>query len=157
MAKAVVPAIVTNYLGDALTPYQDPTQGANLTASPINNLANQFYYLDGTIYYADKATVNQTDLQVFWLTTGVAGLQWPTLLDDHQLVWPSDSTQYSYYLRPATANVVQAALTAVQLDSLESPSLDYYGSAGSTTRVPLGGGCLLYHAGQQPSRPARLM
>ncbi|HWD19908.1 MAG TPA: Ig domain-containing protein [Verrucomicrobiae bacterium] len=123
--QAPIPAIITNYLGNFLTPYQDPGQGANLIPSPINNLGKQFYYFDGVNYYADQATANVTDLQLYWLTTGVAGLQWPYVFDDCALVWPNDPAQYSFYLRPNAASKAQAALTAVQLDQGEDPSIDY--------------------------------
>ncbi|HZM04168.1 MAG TPA: hypothetical protein VFC44_14245 [Candidatus Saccharimonadales bacterium] len=122
---APIPAIVTNYLGDLLTPYQDPGQGANLTPSPINTLGQQFYYFDGVNYWADQATVNLTDLQIYWLNTGVAGLQWPYAFNDCVLPWPSNPSQYSFYLRPVAASQAQAALTAIQLDQGEDPSIDY--------------------------------
>lgn len=123
--QAPIPSTVTNYLGDLLTPYQDPSEGANLTPSPINSLGKQFYYFDGVNYWADQATVNLTDLQLYWLITGVAGLQWPYVFNDCVLAWPSDPSQYSYYLRPVAATQAQAALTAVQLDQGEDPSIDY--------------------------------
>ena len=126
VAKAPSPSYVTNYLGMPLTAYQDPTLGTELTLAPIPNVGSQFYYNYGTTYYADRATTNVTDLQMYWLDTGVAGLQWPFLFNRYALVWPSDPAQYGYYLRPAVTNPAQAALTAVQLDPFETPSLDYY-------------------------------
>jgi hypothetical protein len=123
--QAPIPLIVTNYLGNLLTPYQDPSLGANLVPSPVNSQSSRFYYYDGVNYYADQATVNLTDLQLYWLDTGVAGLQWPYVFDDCVLAWPGDPSQYSYYLRPVVTNQPQAALTAVQLDSGEDPSIDY--------------------------------
>ena len=126
VSKAPIPSYVTNYLGMPLTAYQDPTLGTELTLATIPNVGSQFYYNYGTTYYADRATTNVTDLQIYWLDTGVAGLQWPYLFNRYALVWPSDPAQYSFYLRPAVTNQAQAALTAVQLDSLEAPSLDYY-------------------------------
>ncbi len=120
-----IPAVVTNNLGNLLTPYQDPTEGAGLTASPINKLGSQFYYFDGANYWADEATVNLTDLEIYWLITGVSGLQWPYVFNDCVLTWPADPSQYSFYLRPVTASQAQAELTAVQLDQAEDPSIDY--------------------------------
>lgn len=117
---------LTNYLGDVLTPYQDPSQGGSLAPSPINNdLGTEYYFQNGSTYYADKATTAPNELQMYWLTSGVAGLQWPYLFDDYTLVWPSDPSQYSFYLRPVTTNAAEAALTAVQLDAAEAPSIDY--------------------------------
>jgi len=127
VAQVPSPNYVTNYLGNELTAFQDPTLGANLTAAPIPNLGTKFYYnFEGTTYYADQATTNVTDLQMYWTDTGVAGLQWPFVFDRYALVWPSDPAAYSHYLRPPVTTQAQAAATAVQLDSLETPSLDYF-------------------------------
>ncbi len=126
VAQVPIPNIVTNYLGTQLTPYQDPTLGAGLNIAPIPNLGSQYYYaFKGTTYYADQATSNLTDLQMYWVDTGVAGLQWPYLFNRYALVWPNDPALYSHYLRPPAATKTQAAQTAVQLDPLETPSLDY--------------------------------
>ncbi|MGA2245700.1 MAG: hypothetical protein ABSH48_11930 [Verrucomicrobiota bacterium] len=127
VAQVPTPSYVTNYLGTELTAYQDPTLGAGLTIAPIPSVGTQFYYdFEGTIYYADQATTNLTDLQMYWTDTGVAGLQWPYLFNRYSLVWPSDPALYSHYLRPPAATQAQAAQTAVQLDPLETPSLDYF-------------------------------
>ena len=127
VAQVPTPSYVTNYLGNQLTAYQDPTLGAGLTAAPIPNVGTKFYYnFDETTYYADEATTNVTDLQMYWTDTGVAGLQWPYLFNRYALVWPSDPALYSHYLRPPAATQAQAEQTAVQLDPLETPSLDYY-------------------------------
>lgn len=126
VAQTPVPNVVTNYLGTQLTAYQDPTLGAGLTIAPIPNLGSKYYYnFQGTTYFADQATAELTDLQMYWLDTGVAGLQWPFLFDRYALVWPSDPALYSHYLRPPAATQAQAAQTAVQLDPIETPSLDY--------------------------------
>ena len=75
--------------------------------------------------YGDKLTTGQDELQVYWLQTGVAGLQWPYLFDDYALVWPSDPARYSFYLRPPAASATEASLTAVQLAVGEAPTIDY--------------------------------
>ena len=127
VAQVPTPSYVTNYLGTQLTAYQDPTLGAGLTIAPIPNLGSQFYYaFEGTRYYADQATTNVTDLQMYWTDSGVAGLQWPYLFDRYSLVWPADPAMYSQYLRPLVATPEQASLTAVSLDPLETPNLDYF-------------------------------
>ncbi len=126
VAQVPTPNVVTNYLGTQLTPYQDPTLGAGLGIAPIPNLGTEYYYdFKGTTYYADQATSNLTDLQMYWTDTGVAGLQWPYVFNRYALVWPGDPALYSNYLRPPAATKVQAAQTAIQLDPLETPSLDY--------------------------------
>jgi len=126
VSQVPIPNVVTNYLGTQLTPYQDPTLGAGLTIAPIPNLGSQYYYaFKGQTYYADQATSNLTDLQMYWVDNGVAGLQWPYLFNRYALVWPNDPALYSHYLRPPAATKTQAAQTAIQLDPLETPSLDY--------------------------------
>lgn len=124
VAQTPTVSYVTNLLGTPLTPYNDPTQGAGLTPAPLRNLGTQYYYQNGSTYYADEATTNQTSLQIYWLQTGVAGLQWPFLFNSQNLVWPADPSQYSFYLRPLVTEA-QAAQTAVQLDASEEPSLDF--------------------------------
>ncbi|SPE59672.1 hypothetical protein SBV1_340039 [Verrucomicrobia bacterium] len=117
---------LTNELGDVLTPYQDTSLGGDLTPSLVNNnLTTQYYFKNGSTYYADQVTTAPNELILYWLDTGVAGLQWPYLYDDYTLVWPSDPAQYSFYLRPVATNKLQAALTAVQLDPAEGPNIDY--------------------------------
>jgi len=128
--QSPTPANVTINLGEELTPFQDGWEGESVAPYPIeNDLGDQYYYdLDttsGQTLYADQLTTEANDLQVYWLTTGVGGLQWPDLFVNYSLVWPSDPAQYSHYLRPLVPTQAAAALTAVQLDGTESPSLDY--------------------------------
>jgi len=124
------PANVTINLGYNMTPYQDGFEGNNLTPYPINNNLGTQYYYDQTVggtnaYWADKLTTDANDMQMYWLTTSIGGLQWPDLFVDYNLVWPSDPALYSHYVRPLVATPTEAANTGVQLDGAESPSLDY--------------------------------
>jgi len=128
--KSPTPASVTANLGDQLTPFQDGFEGESVAPYPIqNDLGNQYYYSllssAGQTLYADRLTTQPNDLQVYWLTTGVGGLQWPDLFVNYSLVWPADPAQYSHYLRPPVATQQQAAQTEVQLDGTETPSIDY--------------------------------
>ena len=133
VSKAAIAATVTANLGDMLTPYQDGWEGTSLVPSPLQNssgVASSSYYYslntgNGPTLYADVLTTGPTDLQVYWLDTGVAGLQWPDHLVSYNQVWPSDPALYSPYLRPLVATPEAAALTAVALDATESPSIDY--------------------------------
>jgi hypothetical protein len=130
VAQTAAPADVTINLGEGLTPFQDGWEGGRPAPSPVgNNLANPYYYSQsaagGRVLYADAVTTSQNDLQVYWLYTGVGGLQWPNRLVSYTLAWPGDPSQYSHYLRPLAASQAQAALTAVQLDPNEAPNIDY--------------------------------
>ena len=124
---------VTNYLGEPLTAYAGGAGGAGLYPAPVDSLnESSFFYQQEPLgstaptLYADHATVNLNDFQVYWLITGVAGLQWPYLFDRYHLVWPSDPARYSFYLRPPAASAAEAQLTGVQLPPSEAPTLDYF-------------------------------
>ena len=127
-SAAAVP--VTINLGEQLTPYQDGWEGASPAPSAIKNtIGTQFYYeldtANGTLLYADKYTPDANDCQVYWLTTGTAGLQWPDRFVNYSLAWPADYSLYSHYLRTQVSSQAAAAQTAIQLDASEAPSLDY--------------------------------
>jgi len=131
VAQSPSAAYVTNYLGDQITPYPDGFEGQTLTSYPLNNtLGTQYYYKqfanNTQTLYADVQTTGQNQLQIYWLAAGVQGLLWPDWFASYSLAWPSDAAQYSQYVRPVVANQAQAAQTAVQLDSTEAPSLDYW-------------------------------
>jgi len=129
--KEPSPVDVTNYLGERLTAYQEGSDDSALYPSPLSSGSTSFYYEQNPqgstrpTYYADAATVNLNDFEMYWLDTGVAGLQWPYLFDRYHLVWPSDPSQYTYYLRPQVATAAEAALTSVQLPAAETPTIDY--------------------------------
>lgn len=130
VSEAPSAANVTINLGNQMTPYGDGFEGTSVTPYPIQNtLGSQYYYsqvgANGTTLYADQLTTNQNQMQVYWLTAGVQGLLWPNLFVDYSLVWPADPAQYSHYVRPLVATQAQAAQTAVVLDGVEAPSLDY--------------------------------
>ena len=130
VSEAPSAANVAINLGSQITPYADGFEGTSVTPYPIKNtLGSQYYYSETanntTTLYADQLTTGVNQMQVYWLTAGVQGLQWPDLFVDYNLVWPSDPALYSHYLRPLVATEAQAAQTAVQLDGVESPSLDY--------------------------------
>ena len=128
--QAPTPVDVTNDLGEPLTAYQDSTNNSGLYPAPIENETSFFYQQEplgstAPTLYADRATVNLNDFQVYWLITGVAGLQWPFLFDRYHLVWPADPAMYSFYLRPPAASAAEAQLTGVQLPLSEAPNIDY--------------------------------
>lgn len=128
--QSPLPANITVNLGDQLTPFQDGWEGTSPAPSAIGNpTGQQFYYQlitpNGSQLYADRFTPDPNDMQVYWLNTGVAGLQWPDRFVTYAQVWPSDPALYSHYLRSTAATPAEAALTAVTLDAAEAPSLDY--------------------------------
>ena len=126
-----LPTDVTVDLGERIPAYQDGRDDSALFPSPVQGTSSQFYYqqtsADGqhVTLYATFQTANLNDFQVHWLTTGVAGLQWPYLFDRYHEVWPTDPAQYVDYLRPLVTTQDEAKQTAVQLPSTEAPQIDY--------------------------------
>ena len=132
VSQAPSPAAVTIELGERVGAYPDGADDSTLSPWPIqNNLGVQYYYRRSQIsgelvtLYADRETQNLNDLQVHWLISGVAGLQWPYRFVRYSLVWPGDPVKYSHYLRPLVATDAEAQQTAVPLDGTEAPTLDY--------------------------------
>lgn len=130
--KQATPDDVTVNLGDRVPAYPTRQDDSALYPSPVNTLsAGTFYYQQniansGQInLYATQETKNLNDFQVYWLQTGVAGLQWPFLFVRYAEVWPNDVRSYSHYLRPVVATDAQAQLTAVQLPTQNAPFIQY--------------------------------
>lgn len=156
VAMSATPVNVAIPLGNQLTPFSDGFQGQSLTPSPLAGTGPSYTYLSGSVdnlvYYADRFTPDQNDLLVYWLTTGVGGLQWPQQLVNYYLYWPSDPAQYSWYLRPNVATSVQAALTAIPLNQAEGPVIDYQDPLDTTRGFITGNTC--YYSWLTPAQPA---
>ena len=75
--------------------------------------------------YASRVTQNPNDCLVHWLETGVQEILWPKLLGRHQLVWPSDESRYSHYIRPVVNTEDEAAATAVPLSPQNVPVIAF--------------------------------
>jgi hypothetical protein len=75
--------------------------------------------------YATRETQNLNDYLVHWLEEGVAGLRWPKTFGRYQLVWPTDVSHYSHFVRPAVATQEEATKTAVQLSTANAPTIEY--------------------------------
>ena len=129
VSMSATPVNVSIPLGNQITPFNDGFEGQSLIPSPLPSTGQSYTYMSGSVdnvlYYADRYTPDQNDLLVYWLRTGVGGLQWPQQLNNYYLYWPSDPAQYSWYLRPNVATSVQAAQTAIPLNQGEGPSIDY--------------------------------
>jgi hypothetical protein len=130
--EQATPEDVTVNLGERVPAYQDGRDDSALYPSPIATVSGQsFYYQqdtansDQTTLYATQETKNLNDFQVYWLQTGVAGLQWPFIFVRYHEVWPSDVGSYSHYLRPLVATDAEAQLTAVPLPTQNTPFIQY--------------------------------
>jgi hypothetical protein len=126
-----IPADVRVELGERIVP---PLDGdlAQLDPEPILQVGFQpFAYQDisasggKTIYYATRETLNLNDYLVHWMETGVAGIRWPRYYGRYELRWPTDVSKYSLYVRPEVANDKEAEATAVELNPILVPILEY--------------------------------
>ncbi|MEI6342190.1 MAG: hypothetical protein WCR07_09540 [Verrucomicrobiota bacterium] len=89
---------------------------------------NHVHYAPGSTVpqlYAARATTNPNDCLVHWLETGVQGILWPKVLGRHHLVWPSDESRYSHYVRPVVETEEEAQATAVPLSPQNAPVIVY--------------------------------
>ena len=132
-----VPVDINVELGTRIPAYQDRRDDSQLTVAPAQSqIQSQFYYSqtspNGTVtLWATHETFNTNDFQHFWLTTGVAGIQWPYLFDRYHESWPTDLSEFVNYVRTEVTNQDEAALTAVQLPASEAPSIAYQDNAGT--------------------------
>ncbi len=55
----------------------------------------------------------------------MAGIQWPRYYGRYELDWPTDVSKYSLYVRPEVASDKEAEATAVVLDPMMIPTLEY--------------------------------
>jgi hypothetical protein len=126
-----VPLDVNVELGTRIPAYEDRRDDSQLTVVPPQSQTTTFYYeqpiagANQFTLYATHETFNVNDFTTYWLVTGVAGLQWPYLYDRYHEYWPSDLGEYVNYVRTVVTNQAEAALTAVQLPTAESPSIAY--------------------------------
>ena len=78
------------------------------------NLGEQFtmqFDLSGVAaYYATRATVSASDVQVFWREPGLAQIQWPRFLNRYHQYWPDDLSDYSMNVRPTDPSLVSGTL-----------------------------------------------
>jgi len=130
--KQPSPEDVTTELGDLLLPPASLAPKAPLIPSPLSVLPTRNYARRHNVagsdvinFYAITETINVNDYQVFWLETGVAGLNWPAGLGRYRLIWPTDIGRYSHYVRPQAATETEAMATSVPLSTQNLPTIEY--------------------------------
>ena len=132
-------------LGERLWPYGVPRNlgtnvfdfadasagGAELIPDPIQKVGDRFIEVNtpstaqAKELYAVRETKNQNDALVYWMEEGVEGLQWPRVFARYTMIWPTDITDYSHYLRPTVASAAEAKTTGVLMDAANAPLLIY--------------------------------
>ncbi|MFO1499279.1 MAG: hypothetical protein U1G07_12935 [Verrucomicrobiota bacterium] len=131
VSKMAIPADVSIELGERIVP---PEGGSveDLTPQPLQQGITGGFAFQHRVagaakaeLYAIKETFNLNDYLVHWLEEGVAGLSWPKLFGRYRLVWPSDVSRYSHYVRPPAATEAEAAATAVALGAINAPNIEY--------------------------------
>ena len=105
--------------------------GADLIPDVLPKLGDRFIEVNtpssgqAQELYAIRETKNQNDALVYWMEEGVEGLLWPRVLSRYTMIWPTDVTDYSHYLRPTVASAAVAKTTGVVMDAVNAPLLLY--------------------------------
>jgi hypothetical protein len=105
--------------------------GADLIPDVLPKLGDRFIEVNtpssgqAQELYAIRETKNQNDALVYWMEEGVEGLLWPRVLSRYTMIWPTDVTDYSHYLRPTVTSAAEAKATGVVMDAASAPSLLY--------------------------------
>jgi len=131
VVKQPVPEDVTVELGERIVP--PPGGDINvLNPEPIlqpfgTSFAFQ-HIIEGATrkqLYATRETLNLNDYFIHWMEEGEAGLFWPKHFARYSLVWPSDVSRYSHFVRPEATTDEAAAQTAVVLKPENAPNIEY--------------------------------
>ena len=131
VVKQPQPLDIDCELGERLVPPGDEPLEGVIPEELMQGLTppfNYVHYAPGSTLpqlYASRATRNPNDCLVHWLEVGVQGVLWPKLLGRHHLVWPSDESRFSHYVRPVVETEEEAQATAVALSPQNAPVIAY--------------------------------
>ncbi len=137
--KVPIPQDVTNDLGEVLTAWPGGVtpsgrldDGSLVPDQPITLDLSKYLFrkspasgAERVNFYAIGETSNPNSVLLHWFESGLLGLRWPYLFDRYTLRWPLDASAYSHYVRPSVATPADAALTAIQLPSINAPTIIY--------------------------------
>ena len=131
VSKQAIPSDVTVELGERIIP---PGGGSvdELQPEPLRKVTGLSFAFQHNVngserveYYATRETQNMNDYLVHWMETGEAGLRWSKLFGRYTLVWPMAVDKYSLYVRPAVATDFEAQKSAVVLEPVNAPVIEY--------------------------------
>ena len=131
VSKNPSPIDVTGELGERVLP-PAPGSVSDLSAEPVlqtgaPNFAFQKFRAGNSVLelYATRETANLNDYLVHWLELGDVGLRWPKYLGRYKLIWPTDVSRYSHFVRPLVATDAEARVTAIALPTINAPTLEF--------------------------------
>lgn len=138
VTREALPEDVTAELGERLAAYPNnsPSDAGLRPTTFLNPTGVKYAYehipgAGGAVrtdlpkeYYATRVTPELNSSQLLWLEPGVGGLWWPSRLVRYHQVWPADVAKYSHYVRPLVATATEAAQTAVQLSTENTPVIE---------------------------------
>ncbi len=131
VVKQPIPLDITCELGERLLPPGDVRLDDVIPEEVMQGVDlpfNYTHFAPGSAVpqlYASRATRNPNDCLVHWLEEGVQGVLWPKVFGRHHLVWPSDVSRFSHYVRPVAETEDDAQGTAVPLSAQTTPVIAY--------------------------------
>lgn len=119
-------------LGEKIRAFADGSSDAALTPSPVVSVVNGSFLYQSQAdlnsrpdFYAVRESVNQNDVLVHWLESGVEDLLWPSIFGRYKQAWPTNLTHYSHYMRPLVSSDAEAQATAIPLPTDNAPAIQY--------------------------------
>ena len=132
VVRRVNPVEISIELGEKVTAWQggQPSDSSLLPRPLTSMLTSPYAFLHARTgerndYYAVRETTGINDYLLHWMENGKQSIQWPARFVRYKFVWPKDIVKYSHYIRPQVDSELQAAETAIQLPTLNSPYLEY--------------------------------
>ncbi|MEI8043583.1 MAG: LamG-like jellyroll fold domain-containing protein, partial [Verrucomicrobiota bacterium] len=101
--------------------------------------------MEGWLYSVYQTVYDPWDAEVYWMNTGVAGIQWPIEKDQYLADWPVDCQVMTYAAGPTNSapTLIPTALNP-QLMSMEEPIRNFALNNGALTVQTNGYGLLKY-------------
>ena len=124
------------------------TSGANATGDATlyrHSSSSGKSAMEGWLYSVYQTVYDPWDAEVYWMNTGVAGIQWPIEKDQYLADWPVDCQVMTYASGPTNSapTLIPTALNP-QLMPMEEPIRNFALNNGTLTVQTTGYGLLKY-------------